>query len=220
MKFGIGLVIGLLVLTLLGISNTEASTVYYDRTAFNAAAGTITTYDFESDTVETIRGPSVSYDSNGWQNFGDFTIEARSGYVYLVEVRQLQGPNGNKDVYINSRNDSAWMNVVFSEDITAFGFNWIAEGNDGYDQSTFALSGTTYTLGTPGDSGFFGVVADVGQIFSAGTLFSFGQISSDWSGMSIDNITYSSTASVPVPGSMLLLGTGLLGLAGVSRRKK
>ncbi|MFW8602570.1 PEP-CTERM sorting domain-containing protein [Desulfobacterota bacterium M19] len=42
-----------------------------------------------------------------------------------------------------------------------------------------------------------------------------------WSGGSFDNLTYTSNSSAPVPepATMLLMGTGLAGLAGLRRRR-
>ncbi len=233
-KFLAGFVVGLFVLGILGISNAKAYTVYYDLTSFNVAVGATTTDDFESDTVGItylsngyyqtnaagmIKTSSYSSDSNGHRDFGDFTIDATGTGIYMAGVRQQN--DENNDIYFNSMNNTASMNVLFGQHITAFGFDWIAEGNQSYDHSTFTLLGTTYDFGVPGASGFFGVVMDSGETFSAGTPFSFGQDSSNWSGMSIDNITYSSIAPVPIPASILLFGSGLAGLVGIrSRRKK
>ena len=202
----VGLVTGAFLLGVTGMAQATM-VVYHDAAGFQANAGTTTVYDFESDTAGYI----------SLHDFGDFSIDATSTGIYEAEVREQ---NGNHDVYMNSYDNTATLNVIFDADISAFGFTYKAEGNDSWDHSTFSYNGITYDLGTPGDSGFFGLIEDSGTL-AAGTPFSFGQQSSNWSGVSVDNITYSSNSPSPVPepATMLLFGTGLIGLVGWKKRE-
>ena len=202
----VGLVTGAFLLGVTGMAQATLI-VYHDSAGFLANAGTTTVYDFESDTAGYI----------SLHDFGDFSIDATSTGIYEAEVREQ---NGNHDVYMNSYDNNASLNVIFDADISAFGFTYKAEGNDSWDHSTFSYNGIIYDLGTPGDSGFFGLIEDNGTL-AAGTPFSFGQQSVNWSGVSFDNITYSSNSPSPVPepATMLLFGTGLVGLVGWKQRE-
>ncbi len=200
-----------------GIAQADL-TVYHDKASFLAQAGSIAGYDFESDSAGDISPPSYSGGVSGSiRDFGDFSIDSTSSGIYESLVRDQ---SGNKDIYLNTYNNAASLKVIFDHAVTAFGFTFVAEGNQSYDHSTFSLNGTTWDLGTPGDSGFFGLVETTGTL-AAGTAFSFGQQSSNWSGLSFDNLIYSSNgpASVPIPDSILLLGTGIVALTGVWRRR-
>ena len=194
--------------------------VYHDQASFLAAAGSVAVYDFDSDTPVYISAPSYSGGHPGAvQDFGDFSIDATGTGIYLAEIRQQ---NGNNDIYGDFYSNNAALNVIFDNDVTAVGFTYVAEGNQYWDHSTVSLLNTTWELGIPGDSGFFGVIEDSGTI-AAGTPISFGQQSINWSGLSFDNLTYtsngSSPAPVPEPATMLLFATGVAGIAGLRRRE-
>ena len=231
-KIWAGLAIVLFISGVLGSSNAKAYTTFTDLSSFNAAAGATTVYDFESDTpgltwisstrsdqtnlAGMIKPASYSSDPGASRDFGDFTIDATGPEIYKAGVREGQSP-GNLDLYVNTSDNVASLNVIFDTGVTAFGFNWIAEGNQSYDHSTFSLGDTTWDLGPKGAYGFFGLVDTTGTI---GTTFSFGQKTSNWSAMSIDNITYSSISPVPIPSTLLLFGTGLAGFIGTRVRRK
>jgi len=227
-----GLVIGLFALGMAGMAQA-ALMVYYDKGSFLTDAGPTAVYDFESDSAIAdyshdgqdsagwIKYPSYSYSGTSVvaKDFGVFTLYGIVADLYNAYVRENQ-TTGNNDVYFNTMGNDGCLNLVFDMDVTAFGFDWIAEGNDTSDHSIFSFDGTTWDLGIPGDSGFFGLIEDSG--IAAGSVFTFGQNAYNWSGMSFDNVTYSSNAAAPVPepATMLLLGTGLIGLAGWRKRKK
>ena len=200
-----------------GIAQADL-TVYHDQASFLAAAGSTTLYDFESNSAGDISPPSYSGGaSTAIQDFGDFRIDSTSTGIYLSEIRdhlEDDPPMNNKDIYVNTYNNAASLKIIFNHAVAAFGFTYVAEGNQSYDHSTFSLNGTTWDLGTPGDSGFFGIIDTTGTL-AAGTAFSFGQNSINWSGVSFDNLRYTSNgpAPVPVPSAILLgaLGTGSVG---------
>ncbi len=201
--------------------------VYTDLASFSSAAGTTLLYDFESDSAAYISSPSYSGGNSGAvRDFGDFSIDSTSTGIYMSEVRDL---SGNKDIYVNTYNNAASLNFLFDNDVEAFGFSYVVEGNQSHDHGTFSLLGTSWDLGGNGTSGFFGVVENAGPI-AAGTAFSFGQQSRNWSGLSVDNIRYTGTTTdegsdgdqtnaVPEPATMLLFGSGLVG-AFIRKRRK
>ncbi len=231
------IVVGLITeILLMGTASFSQATlvVYHNQADFLAQAGQTTVHDFESDTVgltddgygyfvETdpagmIRSASYGENSAAYHDFGDFTIDATGTGIYQAGVRDS---NGNNDIYMCSYDNTASLNILFDNDITAFGFTYVADGNQSWDHSTFTLQGTTWDLGRPGDTGFFGVIETAGT-FAAGTAFSFGQQSINWSGVRFDNITYSVTtpSPVPEPATLLLFSTGLAGLAFRRKRTK
>ena len=200
------------------IPSVQASIIIYtDLTAFQNASGLLETYDFDSDTAGWITSPSYSGPSStDIQDFGNFIIDSTTGGIYSSEIRLDPSGSGN-DIFLNSKSNTADLQVIFDMDINSFGFTYGCEGNNSWDHSTFSLLGTTWDLGTPGNSGFFGIVETTGTI-AAGTAFSFGQSSSNWSGVSFDNLMYDQYNSVPEPATMLLFASGLIALGCLKRR--
>lgn len=204
-------------ISLVWVSNSHAVLVaYYDEASFLADAGLVSVYDFENDAAQWLKSPSYSLDPAAITDFGDFLVDSTSD-IYQSQIRD---DNFNHDMRFTSMSNGGLLKLVFDESVTAFGFNWIADGNQSYDGSTFSIAtlGFYELLGFPGTSGFFGVVETAGSI-AAGTAFTFGQSSSNWSAMIVDNITYSATPT-PEPATMFLFGTGLAGLIGSRLRKK
>ena len=214
-KLTLALITGVFLLGLAGIVQANL-VVYHNLNNFIANAGATTIYNFDADTMGYIKFPSYGRNENARHDFGDFTIDATGRNIYLTEIC---GQDGDQHIFMNTSGNKASVKVLFDFDITAFGFNYKAGGNDGWDHSTFTYNNTTYDLGTPGDSGFFGLIEDCGR-FAAGTSFSFGQNSINWSNMSFDDIIYSlnSPSPVPIPDSILLFGISLIGLIGIRKK--
>jgi PEP-CTERM motif len=95
------------------------------------------------------------------------------------------------------------------------GFFSIDYGTFNGSAVTFALSnGQTFTQGSTG-SGYL-----TPDFFTfSGTAFTSVEITSPDFVMNINNITYNSGTTVPEPDTLVMLGSGIIGLAGVLRRK-
>lgn len=181
--------------------------IYTDYSSFSAAAGSTLLYDFEDDTVG--KGYEV-------HNFGDFSVDGSS--LYSVEIKNVS----TKELYFNTSKYTQNMAVTLNIPSSAFGFDWRNTDNN-TDMVRVDFDGTQYVLGAKDESGFWGVVATDGLIGNMPFLFGDTSGGAGWTEGNLDNFRYgtaSSTNAVPVPGSLLLLCTGLLGLAGFSRRRK
>ena len=95
------------------------------------------------------------------------------------------------------------------------GFFSIDYGTFNGSAVTFALSnGQTFTQGSTG-SGYL-----TPDFFSfSGAAFTSVEITSPDFVMNINNITYNSGTTVPEPGTLVMLGSGVLAAAGALRRR-
>jgi len=88
--------------TLVAIETQAVLVVYTDKASFLAHAGSVTIYDFESDSTGTISPPSYSGGLPGSvHDFGDFSIDATSTGIYEAGIRKL---DENIDIYLDSYN--------------------------------------------------------------------------------------------------------------------
>jgi hypothetical protein len=186
------------------------------QTAFLAAAGSTTLVDFENVALgyytPIVPNGTVSIDLNA-PNFGDgFSGISTTtfGNLYGFNVT----PGGAQ--WFGAPAGTATYN--FSSPMKAFGL-WLT-GVQTVFTTSFTLTfndGTAQTLNLPintsGGTSYYGFTDTTA--FSSITITN---LSNDAWGM--DDVSYGAgSSSVPEPSSLLLLGSGLAGLAGVIRRK-
>jgi hypothetical protein len=186
------------------------------QTSFLAAAGTTSLIDFESQPVgyntPFTAAPGVTVSLTG-PNFG-------AGFSGISNTTF-----GNLYGFNTTAGGSQWLGFAngtaafsFASPITSFGM-WIT-GVQTVFTSTFTLTfndGASQTLNLPinvnGGTSFYGFT-DTASLSS----LTISNISNDAWG--IDDVSYGSgTSTVPEPSSLFLLGAGVLGMAGVARRK-
>ncbi|MFO7603059.1 MAG: PEP-CTERM sorting domain-containing protein [Gammaproteobacteria bacterium] len=183
-------------------------------TAHPALAGA-TVIDFEG-------LANATYPAGGGLTIGGVTFTANDNHLRIDNTYQAFNQSGT---YLDNGTygSNGFSQITFDFPVTtnAFGFTWgMAEAfanwqlaafdsGDGLIESHLLPSTTSSNAGE-----FVGIAANG---ISYATLSWGGDY--DW--VAIDNFTYQQTAtSVPEPGTLLLLGAGLLGLTGVARKKK
>ncbi len=116
------------------------------------------------------------------------------GHGYTFEINELGG--GNSDtfyLYLNTKQNSGYGDQVYSVFTSGVYYN-------------------PFQNFPPSDVSFLPDIAETGQLQLAALL--------NWSDGSVDRIQFQSDVEpVPEPGTLLLLGSGLVGLAGWGKRK-
>jgi hypothetical protein len=190
------------------------------QTAFLAAAGVlspVSTITFESPvalgyyTPITNAGPGVSIALTG-PNYGDgFSGVSATSFGNLYGFNTT--PGGSQ--WLGFASGTATFS--FAHPTEYFGF-WITGVQTVFTSAlTVTYNGTDgQTLSTPlngiGGAQYYGFT-DAGNAFTTVTISNLSQDA--WG---IDDVSYNGT-STPEPSSLLLLGSGILGFAGVARRK-
>ena len=194
-------------IALLPCLSSAAIVTFTDRTTFVAAAGTVTTQDFESQTVGTNL-------QNATLDLGDFSLSVVSifgGSFNRIDQSAFNAPNGSIFAGIGLGGGET-MTLLFDSAITSFGADF-GSLNDNVQRSQFEVLAdillAPILVGTI--PSFFGFTSDTA--FTSLTIR--GLSPSD--GFGIDNITYS-VAAIPVPATLPLLAGGL-GLLALWRRR-
>jgi hypothetical protein len=141
-----------------------------------------------------------------------FTQQLALGNANLFDV----GPVFSGDpAVLSSQEATAGLENILITFPNATSFFSVDYGTFNGSAVTFALSnGQTFTQGSTG-SGYL-----TPDFFTfSGAAFSSVEITSPDFVMNINNITYNSGTTVPEPGTLVMLGSGIIGLAGVLRRK-
>jgi hypothetical protein len=188
------------------VTNAGAITLtpYNNRTAWeNAVSGFFIEEDFNSFTT------GVSYEFSP-VDVGDFNVSV-NGQTF-DNIHNVGQPTTSNDVngtpQINAATGyTGGTTLAFDFPILAFGADW-----DGVsDNRTTSIQVAGVGLSIPNlEPGFFGFVAD--EMFSSAQLI---LTSGGSDGFAIDNAVYS---PIPIPGTILLLGSGLVFLAGLRRK--
>lgn len=214
--------LGCFFLVLILFSNVNASTIFYnDETTFLGASGVVNTEDFESGTV------GESWNGLDW---GDFSTNITNEPTFAVHsIVKNSAKNNSQSLYYFG---TSGTEITFNFDTTiySFGFSttdiatiagvvthipemyWTLTTSTGDNNTWILYNPVSFT------EDFFGLVSDIGF---TNVTFSMQNISADL--VYIDDIYYKKSASspspTPEPTTLLLFGIGLLGFAGVSRKK-
>ena len=181
---------------------------YEDRTAFlNAATGaglSATNEDFSSDPGN----PFTLNDGNG--NSLSFGYDPAMGASYNATLELLEKLPGFVQVLLDSNG--------FTGQVYGLGFDFSVDMNDGVEIDTFGAGLFTHSgLSNVPITGFLGVLSTDGMDF--GAILSHLVVDTDGSIAQLDNLVMITPAPIPIPSSLLLFGTGLIGLIGWNHRR-
>ncbi len=193
MKFK-SLVLVVCIVCWVGIAHSATVNVYDTDSAYSAATGSqLFLIDFNGSTNTSVAGSSISTDAT----FG--SPGASNPALVNWSSNALSDAGSVGPLSIEFTNTSTF---AFSLEFSSAGY---AETVELYDFNGTLLS----TEIAPNAAGFFGLVSDTAfakVIIQPGNSDRF----------FIDNLR---TNAVPIPGAIWLLGSGLLGLIGVRRKK-
>jgi len=197
--------------------------VFFLVAAFSGLAGAAT-IDFNSH-IPAVDGGNPILDSgytfdfaaSGWGVFEDSFVGGGAPYVR----------NGTTRLFAQGNNASV---EIFATDSSVFSF-------DGFDTATTFDYFSSGNMQVTGNISGGGTISQTFQLTNSFASYSLGAgwsnlssvifqdlVSGSWtssSGFSLDNLIINEgSATIPEPATMILFGFGLIGLAGVSRRKK
>lgn len=209
-KFTAGLVILLIMFWSMAAHATIIT--YADRSSFDSAFGGTTLIDFEAEQTGTVS----YYGANLTVGDVSFT-QAR----LLVLGPSVYSTSGTSNYLNNNSSDGAPVVINFSYDIYAVGMDlgWLNPwGGSGSTMNVILNNGESFSTNVVGPLHDTSTPLDfVG--FSSDIAFSSITIDDLSNSVMIDNFAYTSSNVIPEPATFLLFGLGILGIAGVSRKK-
>lgn len=183
--------------------------LFSDRTTFESELTSLTT--------ETFNGFAVDQSFNGFAvDVGDFSLNADAiGNRNLIDALPAVPNGGDIDgtTFLNYFLNGSSATIVFDAAITAVGFDIQNFGNVGNVSTLSVLDGVFDQTDIPGGTLFFGLVSD-----TAFTSLTFTSEIND--GFALDNLTYGTTAPIPVPAGLPLILGGLGAIAMLRRKRR
>lgn len=211
MRFLILLV--LCIISVVFVSSSYATVILTnDINIFENSGTTNVVSDFEEFSKTGFDFPNDPFLQGGisYNNTDNLIINNATGYI----------TNGTNMLVNNLWNP---VESTFYEEYSLFGF--FAGWSSSDDNGTVMTIGTnldTYIFNVDFDiassADFYGFIADENEYFTSFNIYS----NNFYALNAIDNVTVGTTSSAPVPepSTMLMFGSGIIGLAGISRRKK
>lgn len=191
------------------VCNSNATSIVYDNELDydNAVDGQLFLIDFNSSPNTYVNGSTIS-------TYASFSSPEASNPSMV---------NWSSDALSDAGSTSTWNNVGplaidFTSALNAFSLDFSSSGAQETLELYDASNNLIDSLLAPNASGFFGVVSDssISSVIIRNGYYS--QNSRDR--FFIDNLQGNTAAPVPEPATMLLLGSGIVGLAGFRRKFK
>jgi hypothetical protein len=210
---------------LVGVAWTaNAYTIYGDEDSFLGATGDLSLESFE-DEAATNTYSTDNLNLSGFTMVSGSTYSPSLGIYDIAPTYSGHATDGSNHLqYQSGMTDSEPLTFYFDDAINSFGLyitdwgDWssgsLIFSNDAGNSLTIATAAMSALL--PNDNEFFFGIILSGFSFTDVTLTS----SAEGDAYGIDEIYYGNTAPVPEPATMLLLGMGLVGLAGARRKLK